>query len=140
MTARLFAERTIHCSFCAKPESEVAKVIAGAGVYICDECVGLCNDLLGQPAEPAARPEIPVSESMTDEEILRLLPRIASVSAQVDASLQTWVDRLRARGVPWARIGEALGMARQSAWERFSGDTVGLARSQAQAATKGMTK
>ena len=123
MSAKLFGDRTIHCSFCAKPEGDVSKVIAGPGVYICNECVRLCDELLAQPAkpaEPAEQPEIPVADSMTIEEILDLLPRIASVSGQVDASLQTWVDRLRARGVSWSKIGEALGVARQSAWEKFA--------------------
>ncbi len=59
---------------------------------------------------------------MTDEEILALLPRIASVSAQTDASLQRLVTVLRGRGVTWARIGAALQITRQSAWERFSGE------------------
>ena len=129
MSARLFGDRTIHCSFCAKPEEQVSKVIAGPGVYICNECVRLCDELLAQaaqasdstePAEPAEQPEIPVADGMTSEEILDLLPRIASVSGQVDASLQTWVARLRARGVSWSKIGEALGVARQSAWEKFA--------------------
>ncbi|MFF4652232.1 ClpX C4-type zinc finger protein [Streptomyces sp. NPDC001380] len=121
MSAQLFADRTLHCSFCGRPETEVSKVVAGPGVYICDGCVRLCGDILARPAAPGETPEVPVSETMTDDEILELLPRIASVSAQVDASLQTWVDRLRARGVPWARIGAALGVARQSAWQKFSG-------------------
>ena len=57
---------------------------------------------------------------MTDAELLSRLPRIASVSAQVEGSLQRWVGEARRRGSSWADIGEALGMSRQSAWERFS--------------------
>ncbi|MET1156438.1 ClpX C4-type zinc finger protein, partial [Arthrobacter sp.] len=34
------------CSFCGKSQKQVKKLIAGGGVYICDECVGLCNELL----------------------------------------------------------------------------------------------
>jgi len=34
------------CSFCGKSQSEVKKLIAGPTVYICDECIGLCNDIL----------------------------------------------------------------------------------------------
>ncbi len=34
------------CSFCEKTQDEVRKLVAGPGVYICDECVGLCNDIL----------------------------------------------------------------------------------------------
>ncbi len=36
----------VHCSFCGKPESQVERLIAGPGAYICNECVALCNDLL----------------------------------------------------------------------------------------------
>lgn len=35
-----------HCSFCGKVQDEVRKLVAGPGVYICDECVDLCNDIL----------------------------------------------------------------------------------------------
>ena len=114
----------VNCSFCAKPSSAVAKVIAGPGVYICNECIRLCNDILEQ--EQQASPpgtQLPAWEAaMTDEEILALLPRISSVSAQTAASLQRLVTVLRGRGVTWARIGAALQITRQSAWERFSGE------------------
>ena len=106
------------CSFCGKAETEVKKLISGPGVSICDVCVQLCNDVLGQT--PSVPFELPRSDLMTDEEMLELLPRFASVSAQVDAGLRTWVDRLRDRDVTWVRIGTALGMTRQSAWEKFA--------------------
>lgn len=113
---------TRHCSFCAKPDVEVAKLIAGAGVYICDACVRLCNDILAGESDSASTPEITIWDQKTDDELLETLPRIALVSAQVDARMRTLVDLLRARGVAWARIGKALGVTRQSAWERFSGE------------------
>jgi ATP-dependent protease Clp ATPase subunit len=34
------------CSFCGKPQTQVAKLIAGPGVLICNECIALCNDIL----------------------------------------------------------------------------------------------
>jgi hypothetical protein len=113
------------CSFCAKPNSEVEKVIAGPGVYICNECVGLCNDILGAEARKPAEPKAQLAawdESMTDEQIFDLLPRIAAVGTQTEASLQRLVAILRERRVTWARIGSALQITRQSAWERFSGE------------------
>ena len=109
---------TIRCSFCTKAKDEVGRLVAGPGVYICDECVRLCNDILGLPRESTGT-EITWPDNLSDEEILDMLPRVAEVSSQVDANLQNWVDRLRERGVSWARIGAALGTARQSAWERF---------------------
>jgi hypothetical protein len=114
----------VNCSFCTKPSSAVAKVIAGPGVYICNECIQLCNDILEQEQQ-ASSPgtQLPArEEAMTDEEILALLPRIASVSEQTGASLQRLVTVLRGRGVTWTRIGAALQITRQSAWERFSGE------------------
>lgn len=36
----------VKCSFCGKPQKQVRKLIAGPGVYICDECIGLCNEIL----------------------------------------------------------------------------------------------
>ncbi|MEV5742482.1 ClpX C4-type zinc finger protein [Microbispora rosea] len=120
MPAPSLAEQDIRCSFCSKSKTEVAKMIAGAGVYICNQCVGLCAEILA--AESVGTPEISYTESMTDEQILELLPRIAEVGAQVEDNLRVWVQRARDRGVTWARIGGALGMTRQSAWERFSGE------------------
>jgi len=122
MTAEPATAAAIACSFCAKPELEVDKIIAGPGIYICDECVRLCNDILASATEPAgaAPPELPYWQAMTDQQLLDQLPRIAAVADQVEGSLTTWVRRVRGRGVAWARIGEALNMTRQSAWERFS--------------------
>ena len=39
-------EKQLFCSFCGKNQSEVKKLIAGPSVYICDECVALCNDII----------------------------------------------------------------------------------------------
>ena len=36
----------LHCSFCGKSQDEVKKLIAGPNVYICNECVDLCNDII----------------------------------------------------------------------------------------------
>jgi ATP-dependent Clp protease ATP-binding subunit ClpX len=36
----------VKCSFCGKSQKQVKKLIAGPGVYICDECIDLCNDII----------------------------------------------------------------------------------------------
>jgi len=46
------------CSFCGKAQEEVKKLIAGPAVYICDECIELCKDIIAEEAqldEPASR-------------------------------------------------------------------------------------
>ena len=48
------------------------------------------------------------------------IPRVAKVAEQVETDLRSWVRELRRRQVTWARIGGALGITRQSAWERFN--------------------
>ena len=40
------APKNIRCSFCGLPQDNVRKIIAGPGVYICDECINLCNGIL----------------------------------------------------------------------------------------------
>jgi len=41
------------CSFCGKAASAVGKLIAGPGVYICDECVGLCIEIMEENLTPS---------------------------------------------------------------------------------------
>ena len=115
----------LSCSFCAKPASAVEKVIAGPGVYICNECVELCNDVLRSEQEDPSGSGARLSAwegGMTDDQLLDQLPRVAAAGAQTEASLQRLVTLLRERRVTWARIGTALQITRQSAWERFSGE------------------
>src|SRR5512144_259482 len=45
----------LSCSFCGKSQKEVKKLIAGPTVYICDECIGLCNDIIAEEIEKEAQ-------------------------------------------------------------------------------------
>jgi ATP-dependent Clp protease ATP-binding subunit ClpX len=47
-------EKLLFCSFCGKSQHEVTKLIAGPSVYICNECVDLCNDIMAQEPEETA--------------------------------------------------------------------------------------
>jgi ATP-dependent Clp protease ATP-binding subunit ClpX len=108
----------LHCSFCAKSQGEVEKLIAGPFVFICNECVGMCVEIIdGRPLTDKGYKK-PLERS-TDQ----LLLLMGSVNFAADASrdfLQQVVDTLRSREVSWADIGAHLGVSRQSAWERFS--------------------
>ena len=48
-------DKTLHCSFCGKNQHEVRKLIAGPSVFICDECIDLCNDIIVEESQEAAR-------------------------------------------------------------------------------------
>jgi hypothetical protein len=115
------------CSFCMKSNTQVRKLIAGPGVYICDECVDLCAQIIAgemdKPAESGELARPPLWDQIDSvEAALDLLPKIAAAGAQVDENLTALVRRARALGATWAKIGQALSMTRQSAWERFSGE------------------
>jgi ATP-dependent Clp protease ATP-binding subunit ClpX len=43
----------LKCSFCGKSEKEVDKLVAGPGVYICDACVELCNQVIAEAPTPS---------------------------------------------------------------------------------------
>ncbi len=68
--------KATECSFCGKTEKDVKRLIAGPGVFICDECVGLCDSLLGH--QHVERDD----EPMTSQEIGVLNPH--EIKAQLD--------------------------------------------------------
>jgi ATP-dependent Clp protease ATP-binding subunit ClpX len=50
------SEKVLYCSFCGKSQHEVKKLIAGPSVFICDECIELCNDIIRDEVPPEAAP------------------------------------------------------------------------------------
>ncbi|MFZ4499687.1 MAG: ClpX C4-type zinc finger protein, partial [Burkholderiales bacterium] len=46
MSDKKVSDKPLYCSFCGKGQSEVRKLIAGPSVFICDECIELCNDII----------------------------------------------------------------------------------------------
>jgi hypothetical protein len=111
---------SVYCSFCLKDKDSVAKLVAGLGVYICNECVELCTLIIAEASAPA--PRVGGWDEQPDDALLANLGRLQAVVSQVHAALHNHVDMLRDRGVSWTRIGEALGVSKQAAWERFSGE------------------
>ena len=49
-------ERIVRCSFCGKTQEQVEKLIAGPGVYICDECIELCMGIIDENADRNYKP------------------------------------------------------------------------------------
>jgi ATP-dependent Clp protease ATP-binding subunit ClpX len=66
-------EKTLYCSFCGKSQHEVKKLIAGPSVFICDECIDLCNDII--------RDELPAE---TDKDTKGDLPTPAQIKKHLD--------------------------------------------------------
>jgi hypothetical protein len=134
--SRTESPEALRCSFCAKSQFDVAKLVAGPGVYICNACVDLCNQIVteemrreqsveddaGPSPEPPVPPTLRAWDGLTDDILLAEMVRAHGAHQNVDRAVRLHVAALRERGMSWARIGEALGMTRQSAWERFSGE------------------
>jgi ATP-dependent Clp protease ATP-binding subunit ClpX len=93
-------------------------IFGPAGIYICNECVDLCNEWIAR-RPPKSSKSSPAEELPTE----RLLERLQAIEETVQGKgnqLQSVVDVLRSREVSWAQIGAALSISRQSAWERFT--------------------
>ncbi|MBK9344954.1 MAG: ATP-dependent Clp protease ATP-binding subunit ClpX [Burkholderiales bacterium] len=68
------SEKTLYCSFCGKSQHEVKKLIAGPSVFVCDECIELCNEII--------RDELPVSSDAKDGKTD--LPTPAEIKSNLD--------------------------------------------------------
>jgi ATP-dependent Clp protease ATP-binding subunit ClpX len=64
-------EKLLYCSFCGKSQHEVKKLIAGPSVFICDECIDLCNDIIRDETSSiesvtGAKSDLPTPQEITD--------------------------------------------------------------------------
>ena len=73
------------CSFCGKKQSQVKKLIAGHNVFICDECIALCNEMLEKDLSK------PVAETLTDlpkpKEIKEILDELRNRTGRCQENL-----------------------------------------------------
>ncbi len=67
------SEKLLYCSFCGKSQHEVRKLIAGPSVFICDECIELCNDIIRDEAQGEAAPSETAESLPTPSEICATL-------------------------------------------------------------------
>src|SRR4249920_1695598 len=71
MTDKVGGEKLLYCSFCGKSQHEVRKLIAGPSVFICDECIELCNDIIreetqGEHGAKSAKSDLPVPHEIRE--------------------------------------------------------------------------
>ena len=128
-------KRVYSCSFCGKAQTEVKTLVAGPGVFICDECVQLCQEIIAKKAATqASTQEVPGSllpYNAPTETLLKTLAGYNGAFERVDAGMQDIVDILREREVSWAamegrslpcrvrRHGSALGEAKRHPAKRL---------------------
>jgi ATP-dependent Clp protease ATP-binding subunit ClpX len=77
--------KLLHCNFCGKSQHEVRKLIAGPSVYVCDECVELCNDIIREELQES-----------TEETEKRKLPTPQEISGILDEYVigQQWAKKV----------------------------------------------
>ena len=101
-------EKLLYCSFCGKSQHEVKKLIAGPSVFICDECIDLCNDIIrdeqsGEPGTESVKDGLP-----TPQEISASLDQyvIGQTTAKriLSVAVYNHYKRLRHRGETKAEI------------------------------------
>ncbi len=115
-------KRLYRCSFCGKAQTEVKTLVAGPGVFICDECVHLCEKIIKKEkrkptTQKAPNPLLP--DNAPTETLLNTLTGYNGAFERIDTAMQDVADILRERDVSWAAIGQALSVSRQAAWKRF---------------------
>src|SRR5215216_2118754 len=83
MTDKVGGEKLLYCSFCGKSQHEVRKLIAGPSVFICDECIDLCNDIIREEASTDTGQKAAKSDLPSPHEICEILDQY--VIGQVQA-------------------------------------------------------
>lgn len=90
----------LHCSFCGKEQDSVKRLVAGPGVYICDECIELCNEIIAEESD----------QEIQEGDSFKSLPRPREIKAVLDEYVIGQEEAKRALSVAvynhYKRIGE----------------------------------
>ncbi len=83
-------EKMLYCSFCGKSQQEVRKLIAGPSVFVCDECIELCNDIIREEAQDQST-KLSQSDLPVPREIRAILDQYVIGQEQAKKSLSVAV-------------------------------------------------
>jgi hypothetical protein len=114
------------CSFCKKNNRQVNKLVAGPGVYICNECLALCDQLIEEDVTPEESAQLQAQfANRAAEDVLAMLPALARTAEEVETELRRWVLRLRQLDTGWDEIAAVLQLSHEEVRQRFDrGDAV----------------
>ena len=91
MTEKSGVEKLLYCSFCGKSQHEVRKLIAGPSVFICDECIELCNDIIREESSTDKGSKGAKADLPTPREICAILDEYVVGQAQAKKILSVAV-------------------------------------------------
>ena len=111
----------VACSFCDKDSEHVKKLIAGPGVYICDECISLCNAILDEEAKHGESTERrpPSLDNAPVDQLLSIFGAMARTARSMEDRLGVWARKLAERGASAEAVAHEAGITEAEATTRF---------------------
>ena len=122
MSTTTSTEFAASCSFCGKTNQQVRKLIAGPGVYICEECIALCNEIIDDELNGAELDgsRAPSLDDGPVERLVEIFGAMVRTTDSMEERLGAWARRLSQRGVPTATLAALSGTTEEEASERFN--------------------
>lgn len=116
MPDKTSGEKLLYCSFCGKSQHEVRKLIAGPSVFICDECIDLCNDIIREEMQGDEATKLVKSNLPVPREICQILDQyvIGQESAKKILSVAVYNHYKRLRNVVKSEEGDDIELSKSN--------------------------
>jgi len=109
------------CSFCGKSSEQVKRLVAGPGIFICEECVALCDQVIGSElSEDQSRSLKEQLTHPTADDLLTRIRDLARAAEAIEADLQRWVlYAIRDLELGWEQVAAQLEQPADDVRRRF---------------------